>query len=300
MTAPPAGSRLMLGDQVGNAYGVRMRARAIRVVVAALAAGSYGATVTSSAAAKPSPCPKKPAHVVAKTKDSYVYTLGKVLYGCASDLRGPNRVKKLGPWAPGSKATLSVKVVIWTVPTKTPGGAREDRIWVADPATGAWLKGVSPFPAPKASATTGTMPSPSPSPSPVMAADGDARVAKLIALYDVAAWVTQGGSVVGADYFSANDQTAVGAGTPGAAGTTDQPGLITPFVPVGQRLLIGRWGPAAVPQLASSIAFNQFDGEADGCAAVSEYQLVVKPIADQPEVGASWQHSEHFDLPECA
>lgn len=267
--------------------------RITRSAVAALALGLLvGAVVPTGGQAATPKCQKHKNELVRSGGGvlwtSNGSTKNGTLYVCTAYYGDKPVQRKLGPWTKQSKLAFDGSSVLWTVRTKEKNGARPaDRIWAADGPYGVWLKGLR--------LTTG----------PTQTFDD--RIARLAVRGNAAAWVTTQGVVMFASESpNGSEPESVGEGTPGAAapvvpGVTDDPslsaadtlsypqGLQTSLKPSGKRLLVGRWTALAGADFADTLQLRDTGGgDGDECGGVSEYEVTVRPLADQPRVGATW------------
>lgn len=195
-----------------------------------------------------------------------VWHQGGSLYACTTVYAKPPRARRVGPWKPGTKVAFDGVNAVWTVPLVR-GGVRSDRVWGATAETGRrWLSGTRLI-APTAAA-----------------AAREARVQRLLATDQGAAWVTRTGEVVLAVKSPESDPEAVGA-------------LPAPLHADHSLVLVGRWAEAAPDALAASARLEELEGDGDECGGVNPYRLTVQPDAAGPRVGAVWMGG--WSRPDC-
>jgi len=247
--------------------------RALAGATAALAIASPLAA-TTAAQAKDPVC-AKPAHQIAHKSGSYLYRKSASLFACTAFYGDPVKIHRLGPWSSGfSKVNFDGSTAVWTVAGPAFEGVPAARVWAANAASGkAWIKGVRP------------------SLQPVE--DTDNSVVTLKASGQAVAWVSSGGAVMmGVEEPDGSPADAVGSGTaaaslPAVLGTPQ--GLTSPLLPNGHRLLVGRWNNITSQALGATLTITEGQGDGDECGGAAPWSVTVKPIADQPVVGATMQ-----------
>lgn len=250
---------------------IRRSAGTLALAATALALPLAGA---SPASAKDPVC-KKPANIVAKKSGSYLFRKGSSLWACTAFYVDPPKTYRLGPWSQGhSRVSFDGSTAVWTVAGQKIEGVANDLVWAADaPAGKAWIKGVRPT-------LQGTA-----------IDDTDNTVATLKAYGQSVAWVTNGGAVLMGTEEPDSDPVAIGTGTAAAApapvlGITQ--GLISPLKAKGHRLYVGRWNNLAPKDLGKTLKLAAGEGDGDECGGAGPWNLTVKPLADAPVVGATW------------
>jgi hypothetical protein len=210
-------------------------------------------------------CPKRAGTLSVKPLGRAWHQAGS-LYACTTVYGRAPRLRRLGPWKPGTTVVFDGVDAVWTVPLVR-AGVRSDRVWAASAQTGRrWLSGTRLIPA-----SAG-------------APAGEARVQRLLGRDEGAAWVTRSGQVVLALHAPESDPEAVGA-------------LPAPLQADRALLLIGTWPAAAPDALAASARLEELEGDGDECGGVNPYRLTVQPDAAGPRVGALW--SGGWSRPDC-
>jgi hypothetical protein len=224
----------------------------ILIALGTLAALSPGV----ASAAKDHTCPRHTGQI-AKTPIASVWHKGFALYGCSTEFDHRPTAKRMGPWDPRSIVVMDGGTqVAWTMP-QTIYGVRSDRVFAGDTDSGKrWLSG------------TRLIPQGAGQPFK------EARIARLIAVDQSAAWITTTGDVVLALNQPNGPATAVGS--PPA-----------PLVPVKQLLLVGSFQTVNLFSLTASATLTEGDGDGDECGGANPYTLSVTP-AGMATLGATW------------
>jgi hypothetical protein len=199
-----------------------------------------------------------------------VWHSGHSLYGCSVEYDEGVFVRRLGPWAPGTKVKTDGANVVWSVPT-TSGGQRSDRVWAANIHDGVrWLAGTRPVPQGPG--------------HPFL----DGHIYKLFQTGEQAAWITTDGDVVAANDGSNSEVSGVGLPP-------------SPLVWTKQLVLIGHFPDADLAALAASAQLTEGDGETDECGGSDPYTFTIKTSASGPAFGATW-FADFIDVPikECS
>ncbi|WP_354698804.1 hypothetical protein DSM112329_04502 [Paraconexibacter sp. AEG42_29] len=236
-----------------------MNARRLTSLLAVAAAGSAlaGAPSPAAAAPKAKSCPSQKGTIV-KDGAGRVFHRGTRLYACTTVYGHAPKSRYMGPWSSNTKVSFDGVNLAWTVRT-TAAGKKTDRVWAGSADTGKrWMLGQKPNPG---------------------GADLAARedtVARIVANDRGIAWVTKGGSVVGALQDPAEDKVA-------PIGSFATP----PSVLQEKLVLVGSW-PGATTQLASSLRLVETGGDGDECGGVNTYELTVRPEAAGEPVGVRW------------
>jgi hypothetical protein len=199
-----------------------------------------------------------------------IWHSGHSLYGCSVEYDEGVFVRRLGPWAPGTKVAFDGANVVWTVPT-TVGGFRFDRVWGANVHDGLrWLTGTKPVPQGPGHRFL------------------DARVYKLFQAGEQAAWITTGGDVVAANDGPDAEVSAIGLPP-------------SPLVWTKQLVLVGHFPTVDPHTLAAYARLIEGDGETDECGGSNPYTFTLKTSASGPVFGATW-FADFADVPikECS
>jgi hypothetical protein len=240
------------------------------LAVAATAAAALPAV--ASADVRMAPCPRVGGELV-RVFNGDVYVRDGALWGCTAQYALQPVTRRLGPWGKGSTAVFDGRYATWTTRSGSRATTR-DRVSSVDVGTGAVrFRDVAPVPGSSA----------------------DDRIVGLKAYSLAAAWVTVRGTLVLSVQEPLRAPKEIGAGS--AAGG----GLVLPLRPTGDgRLVVGRWLGQA-DAVARSFAMDALGGAGSPCGGRSTPLTTVKPLADGPRVGASWDVSVRNspDIPGC-
>jgi len=230
---------------------------ALRPAVVSLAAAALVATGTDAARAADPHCARQRGEI-AGDKYARVWHSGRSLYGC-SRYGGERRIiRRVGPWAPGSKVVLNGRSVAWTVPLSR-GSVRSDRVWQGEIQGGRTLAGALAVPARGAEG------------------EREARVQRLVIVNRTVGWTTTTGDVAMSVPESNNDPSAVGA-------LPDAPRA------VGDRLRVASLPDADPVALGASLKLAGDGGSGDDCASTTAYRLTFDP-GTGPRIGVDWSDS---------
>lgn len=236
---------------------------ASRIAAACLAAAALTATGADAARAADPYCARQRGEI-AGNKYARVWHSGRSLRGC-SRYGGERRIiRRLGPWAPGSKVVLDGRSVAWTVPL-TRDGVRSDRVWHSEIQGGRTLAGALAVPA------RGAEP------------EREARVQRLVVVFQTVGWTTTTGDVAMSLPEAGDTPSAIGA---------------LPEAPraVGDRLRVASLPDVDPVALGASLRLEAQDGDGDDCASVTPYELTVDPGTGK-RIGVNW--ADYVVRPEC-
>ena len=194
-----------------------------------------------------------------------VWHTSTTLYAC-SNLGGPPRRWRLGPWKRGTRVYFAGVLVTWIVPT-TVDGEEQDAVWAGHvDERRIWLKGVPAVP------KQGSDPA------------RPAHITRFLFRGNLV-WVTATGDVVMAVDSPGDDPVAQGA-------------LPAPLEVVGKHLVrVGSWPGADPVALARSLRYLEMGSDGDECGGYNSFGVRVRPDPAGPLVGANW--SDYFYVPGC-
>ncbi|MEH3053004.1 MAG: hypothetical protein PGN13_03215 [Patulibacter minatonensis] len=251
-----------------------LRQRAVTALALSGLAAAPLALAPAAAHAKAPTCTRQANEIVRKS-GSVLFRKSSSLFSCTAGYGDPVRIHRLGPWSKGfSKVSFDGSSAVWTAAGPAFEGVPAARIWAANAAAGkTWIKGLKPVPGQQLD-------------------DTDNTVTKLKAYGQAAAWITAGGAVVaGSEEPAGTDPDPIGTGTPAFAPAPIMgvpQGVSSPLKAAGHRALLGRWTGISVAELGKSLRIAAGEGDGDECGGGGDWRITVTPIADQPEVGASW------------
>lgn len=229
------------------------------VLLAVLSTTVIGVVPATASAAQR--CPRTTG-TLAVERLGRVWHSGRSLYACTVSGGVAPHARRMGPWTPGTRVAFDGGDVAWTTRV-TRSGARADRLWAGDAATGRrWQSGAQAVPASGAEAA------------------GEARVLALRTVGDGVAWVTDGAQLVLASQEPQVDDGPMTLDTP--------PVTLTPD---GNRVLVGAWPDTPAGELARTLRLTVGEGEGDDCGGVDTFTATVRPAGASAPVGAGWSSS---------
>jgi len=232
-------------------------------------AALLGALLVPTTAQAKGDCPARKG-TLAKNGIGRVWHQGASIYGCTTANGHAPRIRRMGPYKPGTIVAFDGVDVAFAVPLVR-DGVRSDRVYAASLDDGdRWLLGRLLVP----KSATGP--------------EREARVQRLALVESgrgrSATWVTTTGEVVLAVRSPDGKPDPIGA-------------LPGPLTEDRTLVLVGRFPDAGAPALAQSMQVKQGQYEGDECGGSIPQVLTVKPDPSAGRIGASW--FAHYTSPRC-